>query len=129
MTGYAKVILAATTGIIVAAYSISIKEVQSRATQTAIHRIQSVQTAQIQNAIVATAIRHIAYDTTQSKVLYGSMPMCGTESSYSIEKLSTTSAKITILTSYGTPSKMWVKVEKHDDAVYRNGWKESGRFI
>ena len=130
MTGYAKIILTATTSIIVAAYSISLKDVQNRAVQTAVQKVQSVQTEQVQNSVLSIAMNHIADNGTVS--FSDKFVVSGTNTSYAIQRIDSTSAKVTVTTTTGATQKMFARVDNYSQGnykVHRNGWRITNKFI
>jgi hypothetical protein len=130
MTGYAKIILTATTTIIVAAYSVSLKDVQNRAVQTAVQKVQTVQAEHVQNAVLSLAVNHIAdYGTT---AFSDKFVICGVNTSYAIQRIDTTSARVTITTTNGDTQKMFARVDNYSQGnykVHRNGWRVTDKFI
>lgn len=132
MTGYAKIILTATTSIIVAAYSVSLKDVQNRSVQTAVQKVQTVQTEQIQNSVLNIAINHIADSTSGTATFSDMLTIGGINVSYRIDRIDANSAKVTITTTNGNTSKMFARVDNYSQGnykVHRNGWRVTNKFI
>lgn len=136
MSGYAKSILTMATCLIVATYSISIKGVQSRATQTAVSRVQAVQTEQVQKSVIRVILNKLNHpDAGTHFSSRGSIVMAGIPTSYSMKFTGFNMTehkilgKIFIETSNGEIRWLTANIEgNYDSQLNKYVWKKTAIF-